>query len=78
MHIEVSRRDDAGIGADRLEVEGGGDQGLGIGRLRCLEDPGGGAVLDHFAVPQDHHLVGQGAHHLEVVADEEIGELPAT
>ena len=34
-------------------------------------------ALHHLAVAQHHHLVGQRAHDLEVVADEQIGELVA-
>jgi hypothetical protein len=54
-----------------------GDQRLGVGRLRRAEHLLRGAALDDLAVAQHHDLVGQRAHHLEVVADEQIGELVA-
>ena len=38
------------------------------------EDLRGGALLDHPAVPHHDHLVGERAHHAQVVADEQVGE----
>ena len=39
------------------------------------DNPGSvGAVLDHLAVLHDQHLAGQRADHLQVVADEEVGQ----
>src|SRR5436190_5637399 len=60
--------------SDRLEIEGRGDQRLGIGRLRRAEHLLRCAALDDFSVTQHDHLVGQCPHHLEIVADEEIGQ----
>ncbi len=33
------------------------------------------ALLHHLAVLQNEHVVGEGPHHLEIVADEHVGEL---
>ena len=58
------------------EVEGGGQQRLGVGVpagwRRSASD---GPFLDHLAVLQHHHVVRQRAHHLQIVADEQVGEV---
>ena len=47
----------------------GGEQ-VGIGMLRRLHDHAAGAALHHLAGIEDHHLVADGAHRREIVADE--------
>jgi hypothetical protein len=42
-----------------------------------IEDAGGGALLHDPALAHDNQLVGHRAHDLEVVADEEVGEIVA-
>src|SRR5215475_1585473 len=69
--------DDVLVRADGFQVEGGGDQRLGVGRLRRFEDLARGPAFHHLAVTQHHHLIGQRPHHLEVVADEKVGKLVA-
>ena len=56
-------------------MEGGRDQRLGVVGLRPLENLLGRPVLDDLAVAHDDDVVGQRPHDLEVVADEEIGEV---
>jgi hypothetical protein len=43
--------------------------------LRALENLFGGSRLNHLAIAHDDNLVGERPHHLEVVADEQIGEV---
>jgi hypothetical protein len=54
--------------------EGGGHQGLGIVGLRIVENLFRATGFDHLAIAHDHDLVGERAHHLQVMADEQIGE----
>src|SRR3954468_4109324 len=53
-----------------------GKQRLGVGMLRPFEDVRGRALLDHLAAAHHDHRVGERPDDLEVMADEEIGELP--
>ena len=64
-------------GSTVSSVEGGRHQRLGVGLARRLEDRVGRARLDHLAVLHHQHLVGQRAHHAQVVADEQVGEAVA-
>jgi hypothetical protein len=48
----------------------------GIGVLRAFEHVAGGALLDDLAAVHDGDAVAEGTHHGEVVADEQVGELP--
>ncbi len=58
-----------------LEIEGGGQQGLRVGLARALEDLARGTFLDDLAVLHHQHMIGQGADHAQVVADEHVGEV---
>src|SRR3989440_11456112 len=62
---------------ERLEVEGRRHQGRRVSLLRLLEDPLGRPLLDHAAVTHDEDLVADGADDLQVVTDEEVGQLVA-
>src|SRR5882724_2721479 len=77
LRTESSRRPalrpDAAL-LERLEVERRRHQGPRVGLLRLLEDPLGRPLLDHAAVSHDEDLVADGADHLQVVTDEQVGE----
>ena len=53
-------------------------QRLGVGVVRAGEHLVGGADLHHPAEVEDDDPVGQVAHHAEVVADEQVGDLLAS
>ena len=52
-------------------------QGLGVISLRTIEDRRRRALLHHHAAAQDDDVVGERAHHFQIVADEEKGKLVA-
>jgi hypothetical protein len=58
-----------------LQAGAAGQQRLGVGVLRALEDLLHGAVLADLPVAHHHHLVGDLAHQAQVVADEEHAHL---
>jgi len=40
-----------------------------------VENPGGGAAFDHSPAVQHERFVGELAHHRQVVADQEVGDV---
>ncbi len=54
-----------------VQARAAGEQGLGIGMLRPFEDRLHVALLLDLAALHHHHVVGDLAHHAEVVGDEE-------
>src|SRR3546814_1561951 len=54
---DPSGRDD--VAFHRLQLEGGLEQGLRVLGLGILEDPVGGALLDHLAVPHHDDQIGR-------------------
>ncbi len=64
LHIRPSDGNHLAFGADGFEIERGGDQRLGIGRLGRLEDLPGRPTLDDLAVAQHDDLVGKSPHDL--------------
>ena len=57
-----------------FQSEGSSNQGFCVIRLRSFEYLARRALFDDLAVAHDDDFVGQGAHHLQVVADEQIGQ----
>lgn len=60
-----------------FQVKGGSHEGLGIVGLRGIENLVGLALFHDLAVAQDDDFVGQGADHLKVVGNEQIGQTVA-
>jgi tripartite-type tricarboxylate transporter receptor subunit TctC len=54
--------------------KGRGDQRLRIGLSRRSENLLHAALLDDSTILHDDHMIGQGAHHGQIVADEQIGQ----
>jgi hypothetical protein len=59
----------------RPEARDGRDQRTGVGVSRSVEDGCGVAAFDDLAEVHHRHTVGQQANDVEVVADEERGQL---
>ena len=55
-------------------VKRGGHKLASVGVPRRVENLGGQAFFHHVAALHDHHAVRQGAHDLQVVADEDVGQ----
>jgi hypothetical protein len=67
-----------GAAARGLELERGCQQRLGVVRLGFGEHRLRRTLLHHLAVPEHDDRVGERAHDLQIVANEQISELVAT
>ncbi len=59
----------------RIHHRRAGQQRLGVGVARPGEDRRGRALLDRPAQVHDHDLVGDKAHDVQIVGDEQVGEI---
>src|SRR5262245_9931143 len=60
-----------------FQREGRGHERAGVRMLRRLEEARGGAVFDHLALAHDHDLIAEGPYHLEIMTNEQIGQMVA-
>src|SRR4029078_5834917 len=63
-----------GASAPRLELEGSRKQRLGVVGLGFGEHPARRSLLDELALAEHDNRIGERAHDLEIVTDEEVGE----
>ena len=58
----------------RIAIKPGGEQRLGVGLLRRLEDLTHGSEFHDLALLHDHHMVGEVSHDRQVMGDEDEGD----
>ena len=63
--------------AGHIRLRLGGDQGLGVGMLRIVEQRVGRGLLHDHARAHDGDFIGDARHHRQIVADEKIAQMSA-